>query len=270
LDKPLIDLSRITGDTLDQLTRAGRVEPLPPGPRSTGEVIPDPAATPGNEQEKGCGRHLPQGSDPSPGIVLEAAPEHFFDQERWNEFVSCCGSREEALRRIGRPDPSLLVWYRHQVAEQQTSDSTRAREAERIYRLGQSLVQAFRARLISGEYVATGFQPPSIERVRIPAELHSEPVFDFETGAEKGDGYTFTHVWILTAVHLAGKALEISERIAAWLIVRRARHGEELKKALLHAAQTEFGGDCTGRAFDAAYRRIYTRKRGRPPISSGD
>ena len=162
------------------------------------------------------------------------------------------------------------------IQPQPTSLSSRwqtaARKAEQrswLRHLGERLVRDFRARLISGEYVATGFQPPSIERVRIPAELHSGLDFDFENGTEKGDGYTFSHILIIQSCGSVGNGFEVSERIAAWLIERRAGQGEELKKALLHAARTEFGSEFRSRAIDAAYYRIYARARGRPRSTRG-
>ena len=179
--------------------------PLRPRPESPGEIIPNSTGARSDDApEEGRGRPMPRDGDPTSGITLEAAPEHFFDQERWDEFASCCGSREKALQRISHPDPEHFAWYRLQVAEQQTPLGAKAREAERTHRLGERLVRDFRARLISGEYVATGFQPPSIERVRIPAELHSGLDFDFENGTEKGDGYTFSHILIIQSCGSVG------------------------------------------------------------------
>ena len=91
-------------------------------------------------------------------------------------------------------------------------------------------MEEFRAQLISGEYVATGLQPPSIERVTIPAELHCEQNFNFEGGVEKGGGYIFIHVWIVKTQGIKHQKPDVSTGIAAWLVERRARQGEELKK----------------------------------------
>jgi hypothetical protein len=113
------------------------------------------------------------------GIALPAVPDYFFDLDKWKELVARLGSRQKALHLISDPDPAALVFIRRQVAEQQSAAGAEAREAEAVYRLGQRLVEKFRVQLISGEYVATGFQPPSIERVTIPAELHLELNFNF-------------------------------------------------------------------------------------------
>jgi len=34
---------------------------------------------------------------------LEEVPEHFFDQDKWNDFVPSLRRREKALRRISHP-----------------------------------------------------------------------------------------------------------------------------------------------------------------------
>ena len=173
MDKPLIDFGGITRETLEQLARVGRAEPLLPSFWPTSEVT-------------SARRKRPPPRDPSAGLALEEVPEHFFDQDKWNDFVSSCVGREKALRRISHPDPAFLVFARREVAKQLTSAGARAREEERVSQLGQSLVEDFRARLTSGEGVVTGFQPPSLKRATIPAELCSELSLNFEDGVAKG------------------------------------------------------------------------------------
>jgi hypothetical protein len=267
LDIPLIDLSRITRETFEQLARVGRTIPQLPNQGSTGAFMPDPvAATPVDEQEKSGRRQLPLGNDSNVGVALAEAPEHFFAQDQWDEFVSCCGDRKEALGRISYADHPSLILRRTELAQQPTSGGAKAREEERIYRLGQSLVEDFRAHLMSGEYIATSLQPPSIERVAIPAELHSELILDFKNNVEMGGEYNFKRVRIIKSARFVGRGTDVTTRIADWLAKSRTQRGEELKKTLLDAARHEFGDECTSRAFEAAYRQIYSRRRGRPPV----
>jgi hypothetical protein len=253
-------------ETLEQLALANKVQPPRPDYRKIVAIAPRSfVPTPSSELDMPARKPLPMPSkNPGAGVALQEAPEHFFDQGGWKDLVSGCGSREAALRRISHPDPAALVLVRQQVATQPAADSVEARAAERIYRLGQRIVGDLVARLISGEYVATGFQPPSIERRAIPPELWSGLVPNFQDGTGKGDGYSFAHVRIIKAVDLARRESDISERIAVWLNERRTRNGEELRKTLLRDAQHAFEGECTSRAFGAAYRRVYARKPGRP------
>ena len=64
------------------------------------------------------------------GIALAAVPEHFFDQDKWNELVSSLGGREKALHRISHPDHVTVVHIRRQVAQQQSAAGAKAREEE--------------------------------------------------------------------------------------------------------------------------------------------
>jgi hypothetical protein len=231
---------------MDQLARVGRATVVPPSCGSKAEVFINATAGPINGREQAR-----DSSDPKHGIALAAVPEHFFDLNKWNELVSSLGSPENALRRISNPDHAALVFIRRQVEET-------------IYLLGQSLVEDFRAQLISGNCVATGLQPPSIERVTIPPELHRDLYYNFEDGVAKGGGYFFSHIRIVKTPGIEHQKSDASTSIASWLVARRAQQGEELKKTLVGAAYREFGDECTTRAFDAAYRRVYGRKRGRP------
>ena len=78
-----------------------------------------------------------------------------------------------------------------------------------------------------------------------------------------GGGYNFIAIRIATASGIEHQKSDVSTRIAEWLAERRTRQ-VELKKTLLDAACRKFGDDCTTRVFDAAYRQVYGRKRGRP------
>jgi len=257
---PVIDFSEITRETLDQFDRIGRAAVVPSTCGSkAAEVLSDAAAVlnDGHEQTH-------ENGDPKPGIALPAVPEQFFDQDKWKELISRHGGRDKALHRISNPDPGALVAIRRQVGEQQSADGERAREEERIYRVGQSLVEEFRAQLIGGKCVATALHPPSIVRVTILPELHSDLIYNFEDDVAKGGGYIFRHIRIVKNPGIEHQKSDVSASIESWLVARRAQQGEELKKTLLDSAHREFGDHCTTRAFDAAYRRVYGRKRGRP------
>jgi hypothetical protein len=254
---PLIDLSRITRETLALLARTGPGAAAPPSPDLSAAVPMDGAPAERNVQGHDIG-------DPNHGIPLAAVPEHFFDQDKWNEVVSGLGSREKALHRISHPDHVTVVHGRRQVAQEQSAAGAKAREEERICDLIQSCTQEFGALLLNGQYVPTGFQPPSIERVTIPPELRRDLTLDFEDGIARGCGYTFTHIRIAKVPDIPRQGSDVSDRLVAWLIERRARHGSELKKTLVEVAHREFGDEFTVRGFGAAYRQVYRRRRGRP------
>jgi len=256
---PLIDLSAITRETWALLARTGPGAAAPPSPGLNAAVPMDGAVAPADRYAQGHDI-----GDPNHGIALAAVPEHLFDQDKWNELVSSLGSREKALHRISHPDPAALVYMRRQVAQQQSVAGAKAREEERICSLIQNFTQEFGALLLNGQYVATGFQPPSIERVTIPPELWRDLTLDFEDGIGRGYGYIFTHIRIAKITGISRQGFDVSARLAAWLIERRARQGSELRKTLVEVAYREFGDEFTIRVFDAAYRQVYGRRRGRP------
>jgi hypothetical protein len=253
---PLIDFGRITRETVALLARTGRSAAAAPSPDLGAAVLMDGAPADRNAQ----GHYI---GNPDHGIPL-AVPEHFFDQDKWNEVVSSLGSREKALHRISHPDHVTVVHMRRQVAQQQSAAGAKAREEEKICDLIQSCTQEFSALLLNGQYVATGFQPPSIERLTIPRELWRDLTLDFEDGIGRGCGYAFTHIRIAKVTDIPRQGSKMSGRLTAWLSERRARHGSELKKTLVEVVRREFGDEFTVRAFDAAYRQVYRRKRGRP------
>ena len=270
--KHLIDPGAITRETLnliDETPRAKPVERLPLGEETVKRADPDrPKEGPHSDEESRPERPAPRDRDPRQGVALAEVPEHFFDRRQWDDFVAGGGSREVALDRISSREAGIFVFYRQQAAEQPTEAGARAREAERVSRLGQRIVAGFLARLTGGEFVATGLQPPSIDRVVIPAELWSQLTPNFAKGKAKGGGYVFVQICVIEAAHRAPPEAEIVERIAAWLSQRR-HHGDESKRILLGAARDAFGDECKTRAFDAAYRRVYCRNRGQPPRPAG-
>jgi hypothetical protein len=98
----------------------------------------------------------------------------------------------------------------------------------------------------------------------IPPELWRDLILNFEDGSGSGGGYNFTHIRIAKGTDIARQRSDVSARIEAWLSERRVRQGSELRKTLVGAAYREFGDELTTRVFDAAYRQVYGRRRGRP------
>jgi hypothetical protein len=256
-----LDLGRITRETLDQLAtaRQGVGRQLP----ESEQVASQPPSHLDPED-----RELPAqpADDPGLGIPLQQAPERFFDPVEWDELVSGCGGRDAALRLISDEERGLLVWMQREVAQQPTPAGAAARNQQRLAPAGKRMVANFCASLINGDLVATGRQPPSVERVRLPGELWSMLVLNFVNGTARGGGYAITQVHVFDASDRARTEPEIEKRIEVWLDKRREQYGDELKKILLQGARQAFGHECNSRAFDAAYRRVYKRKRGRPHL----
>ena len=63
-------------------------------------------------------------------IPLDEAPEHFFDQQKWSEFVDCFDNRQAALQQITRPEPGIIGFYRRQIANSAGPTTAKAQREE--------------------------------------------------------------------------------------------------------------------------------------------
>jgi hypothetical protein len=122
--KHLLDLGRITRETLDQLaTRNDSV-----GER-LGSTSSEPR--PHTDKEMKCQEHSPHlARDTSAGVALQQAPERFFDPDDWNDFVSGSGSRQAALHNISVVEDGSFTYMRLWAAEQPTPLGASAREGK--------------------------------------------------------------------------------------------------------------------------------------------
>ena len=200
-------------------------------------------------------------ADMTDDIPLAEAPDHFFDPERWREFVAeFAGDRDQALTALAAifGEPGIHAFYR--AAAVKAGDARAARD-ERRAQLGKALVAEFLAALRKGSLVATALAPPLLVRAPVPGELWSELKPDFAAGSAVWGIAVLTQIRIAKAEGARGPTL--AARCVEFLRRRRAA-GESRKKILAHEARAELGDALTSRDFDAAYREVFARKRGRP------
>src|SRR3954454_19441596 len=111
----------------------------------------------------------------SPGIRLFEVPDRFPDQEKWAQVKGFASSQLEALCLLNAPYPDSAAdfFWRGEGS---------GPDARRCYRLGKSLVEECRSRLIAGELVATGYTRNGIKRL-IPQAFWSDlyPMFATDT-----------------------------------------------------------------------------------------
>ena len=199
---------------------------------------------------------------------LSAAPERFFDQEKWRRFVSATGGRDAALEQISGPEPRIIGYYRQKAAELPYAGGAQARHREQILRLGIQILEEFRRHLCTGELIATGYQLRSLTRAVIPTELWKDLWPNFLADKAESGSLILTHVRISEASLDPGQASTIVQRCIEWLRQRQA-DGEQRKKVLLTDAIRDFSQDLTTREFDAAYKAVFAKKRGRPRRKPG-
>ena len=198
------------------------------------------------------------------GILLCAAPERYFDSAKWNEYCSHYESREAALRELSTPEPpGILGVFRQLVAKQPGPAGEEARRYERADQIGKSIVAEFKERLIRGGLIATGFSSLAIERVRIPGERWSDLWLNFIENSADGSDLKFTSVRIVEPPDPSSRGPDLLDRCVDWL-QKRSQEGESRRKVLLTEALAHFGPELTTRTFGAAYKKTFSKPRGRP------
>jgi hypothetical protein len=199
---------------------------------------------------------------PNEEIPLRDAPEHFFDRKKWEEFLTCNENRQAALQRISQQEPGMIVFYRREVSKTPTPEGAKAQQDENIAELGKALVSQFKERLIKAEILATGLSSLAVDRVTIPAERWPELWLNF--AEDKANGGQLEFAKIRLSEPLARKLTrDLKARCVTWMQKRR-EDGETRKKALKGEAQKHFGTGLTTRIFDAAYKEVFAKARGRP------
>lgn len=198
------------------------------------------------------------------GIPLREAPERFFDAATWREFLSYFEGPEAALRHISQPEPGILVFCRQRAAAQYvTPDGERARRDERAAELGRLLVTSFKERLIKEELIATALSPFNIDRARIPGERWPDLWPNFIENRADGNDLKFTDVRISQPTNTQTQDTDFLDRCIEWLR-KRSEDGESRRKILLAEAIEHFGNALKTRTFNAAYKKVFSRTRGRP------
>jgi hypothetical protein len=196
-------------------------------------------------------------------IPLHDAPDHFFDQAKWNEFLSFFESRQPALEQISRVEPGLIVFQRREAAKRSGPGAAEARKGDHIAELGNALVADFKERLITEKLVATGLSSLAVARINIPGERWPELWPNFAEDKATGGQLEFTKVRVFEPIAVRTSAADLLDSCIDWLQNRRLA-GESRRKVLQTEAIKHFGTTLTTRIFDAAYKAVFFKTRGRP------
>ncbi len=199
-------------------------------------------------------------------IPLHDAPEHFFDQDEWREFVGHFDSRAVALRQISKPAAEGLKWIRSEVlSAPHTSDAMKdaAREEQRIADLGDALAKDFIARHVTGEFTATGVWHGSLAPVTPPKERCDGLWANFAADRFDGKDLVLTQVRVSKVQTKATIAAELLRSVTDWLI--HYPDGRNVQKNVLEFQARQQFPSLKIRQFDAAYTSAYNKTRGRQP-----
>jgi hypothetical protein len=175
-------------------------------------------------------------------MPLRDAPEHFLDPGLWTQYLPAFGNREIAVSFLSTLDPS--------------------NQDERLFAvIGIYVVEAFRKELREGKIVATGLCALEVGRVEIPPDRWDDFWPDFIHNRTRFGSLEFTSVRVSRPTEQL--ASDVLTRCSEW-ILQQAKAGESQKKVLIVKAQAQFGAALTTRVFDAAYKQVFNRSRGRP------
>lgn len=120
----------------------------------------------------------------------------------------------------------------------------------------EELVGAIRSRLIERQLIATALQPPSLDRIEIPASLWADLEMRFAKNSASNSDFRFTNIEVRHASD------DTEGRVAAceaWL----KNQPRSKREALLQQAISAIPG-LKHREFDSAYKAVFGAQRGRP------
>jgi hypothetical protein len=175
-------------------------------------------------------------------MPLSDAPEHFFDPGPWAQVLSAFPNRGVAVGFLGQLEPN-------------NQDHRECAE------IGTYLIDRFGKELREGNISATGLCALVVGRVEIPSDRWEDSWPDFPGNRTRHGSLEFTSVSVSRPTEQL--ADDVLRNCDEWM-QRQAQAGNSLKKALLAQAQVQFGPALTTRIFDAAYKRVFNRGRGRP------
>jgi hypothetical protein len=195
---------------------------------------------------------------------LSQTRELFFDSQLWGLFVSYFATPKIAFERIGYP-PDLTGYHtelfplRSQLSRQQW------REIEEARALGEEILRSLRAKFLNEEITATGIPRgrSRLKRESIPAQEWWTLWPNFVGNWAMSTVGSYDNIELIWHPQDPSKA-ELVEQLDRLLLDARS-DGESRRKVLLEAVRKHFGQQVSIREFNEAYRRIFQKRRGRPP-----
>src|ERR1700722_3718398 len=195
---------------------------------------------------------------------LRRAPALFFDEQLWQIFISCFETPEIALERIGFP-PNL-TGYHYECHETRFSLSKKIwQDIAEACAVGRELLRGLQSKFLSEELTATGvprgYSSPSREAIPTSEWKKLWPNFVGNWAMSTTGSYDDIQlIW-----HPKDRKAELRERCEL-LLLKRKREGESRRKVLLQEAAKHLGEPLPTRIFDAAYKTVFGKRRGRPRL----
>lgn len=205
------------------------------------------------------------GANPPAEVRLREAPARFF-ADSWSTLVFLKKGEGQALAALGQRNTGHLVYMGIQAIQSGAMSSEReqkARDEQKAYNLIQGLFADLQRFAADGRLIGSGLFAGTGKRQDIPSELWADAEIEFTKDRVASGKFEYRSMRVREPETPPAQSDPI-ERIHEWLEERRHQRVAEKKLELLGAAREAFGDTCTVRAFNAVYRSVYGRKRGRP------
>lgn len=186
------------------------------------------------------------------GIALRDSPRRFLDAEKWAELRSFAHNDLIALTYINAPYPDEGTPNSFFCGREGSFE-----EALHCYQLGRALVQECRWLLLQRKLIATR-PAPNGKRINIPADAWINLWPLFATGRANGPGVMFEEI----EIHQSDE-YKLEQDCVSWLI-SYPEVPVQKKVAVYCDARSALGKNLSHAIFNAAYKRAFARKRGRP------
>jgi hypothetical protein len=200
-------------------------------------------------------------------IELKDAPEHFFDQEKWAQFVGFFqGDRAAAVAFISRAAPRIL----HVLKQHHLASSGRSEEKALLDKqagLADELIQNFVSGFSDGRSTASGIWTSTCARAPITSEqwkhFKLQPNFLSQTVERKVRGKVEVFAEAVLISETSTSASERRVELCLTLLRPLVTKKDKARKNAKPRAQSAIP-DLTDQEFADAYEAAYQRKRGRP------
>jgi len=207
-------------------------------------------------------------------IPLSKAPEVFFDQQLWELFRSYFETPQIAVERISSL-PQMPGYYYHREDDRNLPCSYKERwqEVEEAAHLGRALLSRLQDQFLKKQIIATGieFGLNNPERVVIPPERWLRLWPDFANNMAMAqlkldDPLCHRYDDIRLTSDETTRARDVLREDCISFLRHRRSEGEERKTVLRQETEDHFGTPIPVRVFDAAFKTVFRRTRGRPRL----
>jgi hypothetical protein len=205
-------------------------------------------------------------------IPLRKAPDIFFDQQLWELFQSYFETRQIAVERVsGLPQLPGFYYHREDDLILPASYKERWQVVEEAAALGEALLRGWQAQFLKKQIIATGieFGRNNSERVVIPPERWLRLWPDFANNLAMAQiklddplCNRYDDIRLTSDESTRARAVILEDCIS--FLRQRQAQGEESKAVFEHGAKVRFGMPVPVRVFNAAYKVVFHKSRGRP------